>query len=325
MALTSRALVFASRWFDEATVRRTFEPLIADWQREWLSAPPSRRARISLRGAAAFACAVFVLSPRILLTPTPRAVAQRVLTRIALFCLIVGGLFSLPILRSPDTRWLDTPWPVTLLLLALPVGIAMAFPLAMVTAVDAIRRDDAPAHVERATAVRVAIGAILFMVLMQGIAIPFANQQWREASTPAGWNTPPPSFSESSTWALLTHPDRHTAIVPAPNYTRAGEIRRQLVSRMVMSIVPALFVWLRWTALGHRRRFWPPHAVVMTALAAIVFLASAILGFRLELFLRLTPGNGMWMPVAMLIAFGAAQQYVQSRQATAGASGIQAP
>ena len=35
MRLTTRALAFASRWFDEATVHRTFEPLIADWQREW--------------------------------------------------------------------------------------------------------------------------------------------------------------------------------------------------------------------------------------------------------------------------------------------------
>jgi hypothetical protein len=53
MAITTRALAFASRWFDEATVRRTFEPLIADWQREWQDASPSRRARVSLRGLAA--------------------------------------------------------------------------------------------------------------------------------------------------------------------------------------------------------------------------------------------------------------------------------
>jgi hypothetical protein len=42
MPLTHRALEFASRWFDESTVRSTFEPLTADWQREWQDAPPSR-------------------------------------------------------------------------------------------------------------------------------------------------------------------------------------------------------------------------------------------------------------------------------------------
>ena len=60
MALTSRALAFASRWFDAATVQRTFEPLIADWQREWQDARRSRRARVSMRGLAAFIFAVIV-------------------------------------------------------------------------------------------------------------------------------------------------------------------------------------------------------------------------------------------------------------------------
>ncbi|HEX6163629.1 MAG TPA: hypothetical protein VFZ31_09700 [Vicinamibacterales bacterium] len=313
MALTSRALAFASRWFDDATVRHTLEPLIADWQREWHTAPPSRRAWTSVRGAAAFACAVVVLSPRILLTPTPRAIGSRVMTRIALFCLIVGGLLSIPILRSPDTRWVDTPLPVTLLLLALPVGIVMAFPFAMVIAVDAIRRSDAAANVERATVVKLAIAATLFMVLMQGVIAPFANQRWRELSTPPGWTTPPPSFGESSTWALLTHPERHTAMVPR-NYTRAGEIRRQLMSRMVMSIVPALFVWLRWTALSHRRRFWPPPAGLMTVLVAVMFFGTAVLGFRLEYLFLLSPGTGAWLPVAVALLFGVAQQCVEPRR-----------
>jgi hypothetical protein len=45
MAIISRALLFAQRWFDAATVQRVFEPLIADRQREWQDASPSRRAR----------------------------------------------------------------------------------------------------------------------------------------------------------------------------------------------------------------------------------------------------------------------------------------
>src|SRR5262249_31946709 len=43
MAATTRAIALASRWFDEQTYRRTFEPLIADWQREWQDAPPRLR------------------------------------------------------------------------------------------------------------------------------------------------------------------------------------------------------------------------------------------------------------------------------------------
>ena len=134
MAITTRALAFASRWFDEATVRRTFEPLIADWQREWLNAPPSHRAWVTIRGAAAFVSAVAMLSPRILSTRTPGAIFHRVVTRIMLFCVLIGGALGIPILRSPDTRWVDTPWLLTFVLLALPVGIVMAFPFAMVIA-----------------------------------------------------------------------------------------------------------------------------------------------------------------------------------------------
>ena len=84
-----------------------------------------------------------------------------------LFCVLIGGALGIPILRSPDTRWVDTPWLVTFLLLALPVGIVMAFPFAMVIAVDAIRRGQAPLHVERAAAVKLALGAALFMAIMQ--------------------------------------------------------------------------------------------------------------------------------------------------------------
>ena len=55
MRLTNSVLAFASRWFDEATVRGTFEPLIADWQHEWQHAPSSTiaRARIIAGGSAA--------------------------------------------------------------------------------------------------------------------------------------------------------------------------------------------------------------------------------------------------------------------------------
>ena len=311
MAVTTRALAFASRWFEDAIVRRTFEPLIADWQREWQHAPSSWRAWVSLRGVAAFACAVAILSPRVLLTPTPSAILYRVFARIVIFCVLVGGVLSIPILRSPDTRWVDTPWPWTVLLFAVPVATSMAFPFAMVVAVDAIRRSNVAPNIERAALVQLAIGAALFMLLLQGAVGPIANQRWREISTPAGWNTPPPSFGQSTTWALLTHPDRHTAMVP-DNYTRAGEIRRQLISRVVLAVLPAMIVWLRWTSLGQRRRFWPPPAAVMTVLIAIVFFGAAFLGFRLEFGLRLTPGNGIWLPIAVIMLCGVAQQYFAS-------------
>ncbi len=52
MALASRALAFASRWFDPATVSSVFEPLIADWQRE-LARRVGHRALVRFSRAAA--------------------------------------------------------------------------------------------------------------------------------------------------------------------------------------------------------------------------------------------------------------------------------
>jgi hypothetical protein len=89
MPLTNRALAFASRWFDAATVRGTFEPLIADWQREWQDAMPSRRAWTSARGLVAFICAVIVSGPRIALTPAPTSVTDRVAITMTRFRLLV--------------------------------------------------------------------------------------------------------------------------------------------------------------------------------------------------------------------------------------------
>ncbi len=107
MAITSRALVFAQRWFDAATVQRIFEPLIADWQREWQDASPSRRARVSLRGLAAFICAVIVSSPQIAGTSAPSSVTNRVATRIARFTLPATALLTWPFVLSIDPGWVD--------------------------------------------------------------------------------------------------------------------------------------------------------------------------------------------------------------------------
>ena len=317
MAITSRALAFASRWFDPATVSRVFEPLIADWQREWQNAPRSRRAWISVRGAAAFACAFALLSPRVIVTPTPRPIASKVLRRITLFCLLIGGALSIPSLRSIDASWMETSRLLTLLLVGLPIGIVMAFPFAMINAVDAIRRDGGPAHVQRAAAVKLCIGAMVFMLIMQGVVLPSAHQQWLALSTPADWNVPAPTIGQSTTWELLTHPDREGALVPG-HYSRAGEIRRQLIVRMVHVILPVMFIWLRWTSLSQRRRFWPPPAAVMTVLAAAIFFTTFALGFVLERQLLLTPGTGMWLPIAAALLFGIVQEHAQSRRTPAG-------
>lgn len=314
MAITNRALAFASRWFDEATVRGTFEPLIADWQREWQDSPPPHRAWVSVRGLVAFVCAVAFSSPNIIRTPIPRSIAGRVATRIAMFCSIVAGLLSIPMVRSISAQSMELLSLPTVLLLALPGALMIAFPFSMVIAVDAIRHEDGVARqVERAAALKVAVLAVVFMVMVGGFVVPFASQEWLRISTPVGWNTPPPKLNQLSTLALLRHPDRETAIVPG-QYTRAGVIRATLMNRASASLMPALLMWLRWTMLNQRRRrrYWLG-SIPATALIAAAFFTASYSGYVLENELRWRPGSGLWVPVVALSAWSILQQVYSTR------------
>ena len=88
MPLTTRALAFATNWFDPATVHQVFEPLVADWQREWESTPAPRRWTASLSGLRAFIVATVVSFPRLLLTPAPTPMMNEIVTRVARYTLL---------------------------------------------------------------------------------------------------------------------------------------------------------------------------------------------------------------------------------------------
>jgi hypothetical protein len=209
---------------------------------------------------------------------------------------------------------MDPPLWASLLLMVMPAALAITFPFAMIIAVDAIRRHDAASHVERAAALKLGVLAGCFMLTMGGFVGPFASRQFVRVTTPTGWNLPQPRPQQLSTLALLTHPERTTAILPAPQYTRAGEIRRELLSRSVLSAMPAMFVWLRWASLSrpHRQRFRPLPAWAMTAIAVMAFFAAFFGGFQLEMVWALQPGTGLMLP---LIAFGAWALLEQRRAA----------
>lgn len=303
MAPGTRALAFASRWFDPALVHRTFEPLIADWQREWYESAPAQRAWVSVRAWAAFVCTAAISTPAIIATPVPRSISWPVAKRVIIFCLVAAGALSIPMVRTMDGRELDPPLWAAVLLSAWPAALLIAFPFAMVIAVDAIRRDPTvPAHVERAAALKLGAIAVGFMLTAGGFVAPLASREFVTRSTPAGWNIPQPRLQQLSTVALLTHPERSTAIVPN-QYTRAGQIRRELINRTVLSVMPAIYVWLRWSALSHprRRRYWPLPAWAMTAAVVVGFWATANAGSILEHNLWLAPGHALFVP---LVAFG---------------------
>jgi hypothetical protein len=131
LTMPSRALAFASLWFDASIVHGTFEPLIADWQREWLeAASKGRRRLITMRWVVAFGAAVLESSPRALLfSPTPAGTTPRAIARIIIFTGIASLLMTLPFVAQMRSAPADKfAW---LVLSLLPSNIAVALPFAM--------------------------------------------------------------------------------------------------------------------------------------------------------------------------------------------------
>ncbi|MEY4093223.1 MAG: hypothetical protein RLZZ53_422 [Acidobacteriota bacterium] len=274
MRTASRALAFASRWFDEATVRRVFEPLVADWQREWQEASGAHRRSVRVRGFVAFVCAVFVSSPRVLHQPLPATVSNRIVTRITRFALVVAVLQTVPFAWQANLS-------IAALLFLVPSGLAVAFPFAMIGAVDAIRRDHTLLpHIERSAVSKLAIAAVLFMVVLGSFVVPAANQVFRSdmyqralrtqgtdaartAWIQASRYAPPRGVRELTSYELLTDhgfdDDRR--------YLQA-HIWQELSNRASAVVLPVLLLWLRWRMLDRSPGRWLPLPAPVIAIAA---------------------------------------------------------
>ena len=304
-----RLLALASRWLDAVTVTRVFEPLIADWQREWLDASPSHRSWIRVRGTLALIIAAMALAPRaLLLTPTPRSVARRALSRSIIFTSAVASLLTIPILM--EARGM-TPLEIAIAaLFILPSGIVIAFPFSMLCAADAIRRNRVATPVERTVALRFGLLAVMFMLALVGWGVPAMNQIYREIAAPE-WAHPPARGAREATLEelLSKHPPR---ILERRN---PATIQRELHNRAVLALLPAILLWLRFGAHGarRRRRWSPPPVAVETVLAIVVFFTLYFSGFYVELTLGLPPGIAMWLPIPALIMAGVIRRSV-SRQ-----------
>ena len=159
MRSIERLLAFASRWFDPDTIANVFEPLIADWQREWHDRPASiwGGARILVGGAGALALSIAqclltggLRMPRIALV---KGAAVLILST-ALLVLIQIGL---------NTQQFEADFPFEMRIwMALPLVLPLAVPLAMLPVMMLIR--GAGRTSTRAAAVVMFAGALLTLV-----------------------------------------------------------------------------------------------------------------------------------------------------------------
>ena len=143
MRLTSaqRLLAFLGKWFEPTIVSRFFEPLIADWQREWADAQglsASTRLSVAIRGLPALAITVLRCAASDFTTPPPApaviasAAAGAVAISLPVLVLTAITLFAVLPPRLP----LDM-----LLILMAPQALSVGLAPAMLPSVFMLRRD----------------------------------------------------------------------------------------------------------------------------------------------------------------------------------------
>jgi hypothetical protein len=324
-----RALGFASRWFHPTIVHRTFEPLVADWQREWIDAPRSKRWIVQIKGTVAFCIAAVVSTPAIVRTRTPRPLTHQIARLVAIGAGIGTILLMLPFVREVE----PLSQRGVLMLSLIPQALTLVFPFALLPAVDAIRRFDGPdSQTRRATVAKLGVFGLVFVFFFHGWVTPAANQVYRElaleASLRAQGDTkaiehfertkprPTPGAREMSNTELIATLARAQGSEPG-TYPFAMEIsaQREINNRAALAILPVLLLWRRWRALDLPAGGW--FSARHSALAAVAMLtAFGALGpfaQAVEHEGRMPVGAAPWLTLAFLAAIGSIRVWLVER------------
>jgi len=276
----TRALAFVTRWFDPSTVSGVFEPLIADWQREWRDAAGFARFGVRIRGGSALLLSMIAASPNVLFAPWPANTLRRVMTRVTIWTTVVTALMLMPFVIDLKGR-VNVGVFLYLLVLLLPQAAALAFPLAITTIVDVIRTAPRPTREERIAAVRFAIAACSLMLVLAGWVYPASNQHFRvTASRPVhGTSIGPglaPGLRELSIFYLSRDESLKSELWRDGRELwptgRAEAVRSQIASRTSMMVLPIVLMWARWRSLLLPRGHW--YSPLPLALSAPLLFGS---------------------------------------------------
>lgn len=169
-------LAIARLWFDEATVSTVFEPLVADWQREYLGAPTPRARHVRYWcGAYSFAAAVARCAPRVLFASHSGPDIRTSVMAIAGFSML-GTALNLLLWDWPSnlTRYPYASWPFLAPAFIVSSAPYAMLPLALVISARTRHRRQARTLILQMTAAQVVL-----VVLVGGWLVPKTNQEYR--------------------------------------------------------------------------------------------------------------------------------------------------
>ncbi|MDP2054275.1 MAG: hypothetical protein Q8L75_11610 [Acidobacteriota bacterium] len=281
-----------------------FEPLVADWQRQWSEATPVQRRWIDGKGRAAFLVTAVMMTPRLATAPT--AVHPRPLTVAIGFWLVTSCLLLIPII--------DEDIPLRFLWLLLPGCLTMMLPFAILPAIDAMRRNGGePTQQQRRATLTLAAVAVCGVAIGQGWLTPAANQYFRNEMMTAMNGRPTVAgrgIREVTTGELIAG---DVAILPALQGTPRV---REINMRLSLALLPAVLAWLRWQSLSRsRRRSWPVvRSCLLAVSATAAFIAVMPASPALE---RLFQAPGFGPPLALAVFAAIARSGIWWRQRAA--------
>jgi len=259
----TRLLRFARQWFPPSTVSGVFEPLVADWQRQWNDATTAQRPWINAKGFAAFATTAVMMTPRLALEAD--AYRARPLALAGGFWVLASCLLTIPFVRE------DLPGQFMWLLL--PASLTVMLPFAVLPAIDAMRRErEEPTPSDRRAALALVALAVFGVIVGQGWITPAGNQRWRDAVMSELNSRPSVAYRglrEMTTSELIAGDAATTrALSGIPRV-------RELNMRAAMAVLPIVLAWLQWHGLTRpRRRSWPvAKSWLLAAGAAAFFIA----------------------------------------------------
>jgi hypothetical protein len=315
----TRALAFVARWFDPSTVSNVFEPLIADWQREWIDSPRPRRTAVWLSGALALTVSIVAATPKVLLAPWPApGVLRRILTRVVLWTCVLSMLLMFDTFSNWGAPF-DARTSAYLMVLLLPSTIVIALPFASATIVDVIRSGVPATREERVAALRCGVALPIVMLMLTGWVFPAANQQYRfvagraaQALANAGAikvpGAPPPGLRELSVIELAQNQALRPKLWPdyQQSWRRAGAdaVLTELSSRFSLTLLPVVLMWARWRALQLPRRRWYSSAWPLVLSVPLLYGTYMILRAQeraLADLLYLPRCSGPWLALTLMI------------------------
>ena len=286
-----RLLDIARAWFDEATVVRVFEPLIADLQKEYRSLTGTRRRIQLAQGIAAFARTFVAILARDCRRPLPVGLGGTAWLCTDLFIALGTLLMLLPFGGMLWQTRAD---------LLVPSAMSLALPTSLVPAsIVMLGNSRWQTHDVRRAMLRMTVLVTVLMFLLVGWITPIANQEWRVDTAARMRSRDPSSGAPDRGVRELTLPELASSKPPdttlEPPHTRNHEWHM----RLALVTTPVAMMLLGFAAGGHRRATYVRALTWWVATPALwmmlLWLTSA----------RHLPAATVWLTPAALLLIAA--------------------